>query len=52
VNEAKPRQRSLLDDSPGKPLPKEIEAKAFQLLVQLLLAVVPAISGEKRDEQD
>jgi len=52
VNEAKLRQRSLLEDADAKPLPKEIEAKVFELLVQLFVAVVPAINGGKRDEQD
>jgi hypothetical protein len=51
VNEAKLRQLSLLDEAPLEPLPKEIEEKAFELLVQLLIAAIPAINGERRDEQ-
>jgi hypothetical protein len=52
VNEAKMRQRSLLIDGDHKPLPQEIEVKALELLEQLLLAVIPAIDGGRRDEQD
>jgi hypothetical protein len=52
VNEAKFRQRSLLEDGDSKPLPQEIEAKALELLVQMLIAVIPAIDGGRRDEQD
>ena len=51
VNEAKLRQLSLLDEAPLEPLPKEIEEKAFELLVQLLIAVIPAINGASHDEQ-
>jgi hypothetical protein len=52
VNEAKMRQRSLLIGGDQKPLPQEIEVKALELLEQLLLAVIPAIDGGRRDEQD
>jgi hypothetical protein len=53
VNEAKQRQQSLLlDDRPDKTLPKELEEKVFELLVQMLLVIVPANNGGKRDEQD
>ena len=52
VNEAKLRQLSLLDEAPLEPLPKEVEEKAFELLVQLLIAVIPAIEGGRCDEQD
>jgi hypothetical protein len=52
MNEAKLRQRSLLEDADRKPLPQEIEAKALELLVQMLIAVIPAIDGGRRDEQD
>ena len=51
MNEAKLRQLSLLDEAPLEPLPKEIEEKAFELLVQLLIAVIPAINGARHDEQ-
>jgi hypothetical protein len=51
VNEAKLRQLSLLDEAPLEPLPEEIEEKAFELLVQLVIAVIPAINGERHDEQ-
>jgi hypothetical protein len=52
MNEAKLRQRSLLEDADREPLPQEIEAKALELLVQMLIAVIPAIDGGRRDEQD
>lgn len=52
MNEAKLRQRSLLEHAESTPLPQEIEAKALELLVQMLIAVIPAIDGEKRNEQD
>lgn len=52
MNQARLRQLSLLDEGPIDPLPREIEEKAFELLVQLLIAVIPAIDGERRDEQD
>jgi hypothetical protein len=52
VNEKTLRQRSLLDEGPDKPLPKEIEAKVFELLVQLLLAVAPVVTGGERNDQD
>ena len=51
VNEAKMRQRSLLIDGDHKPLPQDIEVKALELLEQLLLDVIPAIDGGRRDEQ-
>jgi hypothetical protein len=50
MNEAKLRQRSLLQELDGVPLPKEIEEKAFELLVELLLAIVPAVEGGRVDE--
>ncbi|MGH8216993.1 MAG: hypothetical protein ACREUT_00270 [Steroidobacteraceae bacterium] len=52
MNEARLRQRSLLQELDGVLLPKEIEEKAFELLVELLLAVVPALEGGRGDEQD
>ena len=52
MNEAKLRQRSLLQELDGIPLPKEIEEKAFELLVELILAVVPVLKGGKGDEQN
>lgn len=52
MNEAKLRQRSLLQELDGVPLPKEVEEKAFELLVELLLAIVPAAEGGRGDEQD
>ena len=51
MNEAILRQRNLLNEGPDKPLPKDVEAKVFELLVQLLLAVAPAAAkGEERNE--
>lgn len=53
MNEERLRQRSLLDDGLlQKPLPKEVEEQALDLLVQLLIAVIPVIEGGHRDEQD
>jgi len=52
VNEARLRQLSLLNAKPHKPIPKEIEAEALELLAQLLISIIPAIDGEKLDEQD
>jgi len=50
VNEANLRQRNLLNEGPDKPLPKDVEAKVLELLVQLLLAVAPAAKGEERND--
>ena len=50
VNEAILRQRNLLNEGPDKPLPKDVEAKVLELLVQLLLAVAPAAKGEERND--
>ena len=52
VKEAKLRQLSLLERRPETKIPQEIEAKALELLVQLLIAVIPAIEGGQDDEQD
>jgi hypothetical protein len=52
VKEARLRQRSLLDVPDSEPLPPEIRAKAFELLVELFIAAIPALEGGKRDEQD
>lgn len=50
-NEAKLRQRSLLEGDQG-PLPKEVEAKVLELLVELLIGVLPVKTGDRSDEQD
>ena len=52
VKEIRLRQLSLLDEEPTVPLPTEVEEKAFELLVQLLIAIIPTLDGERRDEQD
>jgi hypothetical protein len=52
VQEQKLRQLSLLERSSNTKIPKKIEAKALELLVQMLLSVVPAIEGGEVDEQD
>jgi hypothetical protein len=52
MNEARLRQRSLLDEGLSEPLPKKVEEEALELLVQLLIAVVPAIEEGSRDEQN
>lgn len=49
VNEARLRQRNLLDEEPA-PLPKEIEVKVMQLLIELLLEAVAAGAGDQADE--
>jgi hypothetical protein len=52
VNEARLRQRNLLDEGRRDPLPKKIEEHALELLVQLLVAVIPALEEGGRDEQN
>ncbi|MDE2450654.1 MAG: hypothetical protein KGO22_16890 [Gammaproteobacteria bacterium] len=52
MNEPRPRQQSLLEHTDRKPFPQEVEAKALELLVELFIAVIPALEGAKRDEQD
>jgi hypothetical protein len=52
VDEAKLRQLSLLDDRPVRPLAREVEEKAFELLVQLLIAVSKSLGKGSGDEQD
>ena len=53
MNEERLRQRSLLDEGLlQKPLPKNVEEQVLELLVQLVLAVIPAIEGGIRNEQD
>jgi hypothetical protein len=52
VKEAKLRQLSLLERRPETKIPEEIEAKALELLVQLLISLIPAIEGGRDDEQD
>ena len=52
MNEAKLRQLSLLEERPCNPLTEEVEQKALELLVQLLLAVLPTLGGGRRDDQD
>lgn len=52
MKETRLRQLSLLDEEPTVPLPTEVEEKAFELLVQLLIAIIPALDGARRDEQD
>lgn len=49
VNEARLRQRNLLDEEPT-PLPKEVEAKVLELLVELLLGVLGASDGDQGNE--
>ncbi|HEX5208403.1 MAG TPA: hypothetical protein VFW10_11510 [Steroidobacteraceae bacterium] len=48
-NEARLRQRNLWDDDPA-PLPKEIEAKVLELLIELLLGAVGVSVGDQADE--
>lgn len=52
MNEAKLRQRSLLKEADGRPLPKEVEEQAIELLVELFVAVGLALEKGGRDEQD
>ena len=49
INEARLRQQNLLDKE-AAPLPKEIEAKVLQLLVELLLDAVAGKDGDPADE--
>jgi len=53
VNKVSMRQRSLLLNEPDrKSPPQEIEARVFELLVELLIDLVPTLEGRKCDEQD
>ena len=52
MKEAKLRQLNLLQTNDYSPLPRASEAEALELLVQLLIAVLPAIEEGKPDEQD
>ena len=52
VKEAKLRQLSLLERRPETKIPQEVEAKALDLLVQLLISLIPATEGGRVDEQD
>jgi hypothetical protein len=52
VKEARLRQLSLLERRPETKIPQEAEAKALDLLVQLLISVIPAIEGGRGNEQD
>jgi hypothetical protein len=47
--EAKFRQRNLLDEDPA-PMPKDIEAKVLELLIELLLGAVGPGVGDQADE--
>lgn len=49
INEARLRQRNLLDEE-LVPLPKDIEAKVLELLVELLLCALAARDGDRSDE--
>ena len=49
INEARLRQRNLLDEE-AVPLPKDIEVKVLELLVELLLGALAAIEGDRSDE--
>ena len=49
INEARLRQRNLLDEEPI-PLSKDIEAKVLELLVELLLGALAASDGDRSDE--
>jgi hypothetical protein len=52
VQEKKLRQLSLLERGSNTKIPKEIEEKALELLVQMLIAIIPAIEGGEVDEQN
>jgi hypothetical protein len=52
VQETKLRQLSLLERSSKTKIPKEIEAKALDLLVQMLTTLIPAIEKGEVDEQN
>jgi hypothetical protein len=52
VQETRLRQLSLLERSSNTSIPIEIEEKALELLVQMLISVIPAIEGGEVDEQN
>jgi hypothetical protein len=52
MNEARSRQRSLLYEDTYRPLPKEVEEQALELLVQMFLTVVARSEQGECDEQD
>jgi len=52
VQEKRLRQLSLLERSSNTQIPKEIEAKVLELLVQMLILVIPAIERGAVDEQN
>lgn len=52
MQEKKLRQLSLLGRSSSTKIPKEIEAKAMELLVQMLLSIIPAVEGGEVNEQN
>jgi hypothetical protein len=53
MNEARLRQGSLrLGEGPQRSLPTDIEERALELLVQLLIGVMAAIEGGSHDEQN
>ena len=52
MREEKLRQLSLLERGSNTEIPREIEEKALDLLVQMLIAIIPAIEGGEVDEQN
>jgi hypothetical protein len=51
VKEVQYRQRSLLEEAqPARALPKEVAVQALDQLVQLLIAVIPAIEAGEQNE--
>jgi hypothetical protein len=50
VTEARLRQLSLLEEKVKTQLPPEVEAKALELLVQLLIEVIPALQAGEDHE--
>jgi hypothetical protein len=52
IKEVQYRQRSLLEEAqPARALPKEVGVQALDQLVQLLIAVIPAIEAGEKNEQ-
>lgn len=50
VTEARLRQLSLLEEEVKTQLPPEVEAKALELLMQLLIEVIPALTAGEGHE--
>ena len=52
VKAVRQRQLSLLEKDSNSKIPSQIEEKALELLVQLLIAVIPAVAAGEDHEQN